>query len=66
MKQDRVVGCTHVCNDVLYYNIEAQSCSSLLCCCGDVDRPRYALKDAGDDDDVERERREMMLAVVPQ
>jgi hypothetical protein len=37
VKQDRVVGCMHVSDDVLHYSVEAQSCSSLLCCCDDID-----------------------------
>jgi hypothetical protein len=37
VKQGRVVECVHVCNNVLHYSVEAQSRSSLLCCCDDVD-----------------------------
>ena len=66
MKQDRVVGCMHVSDDVLHYSVEAQSCSSLLCCCDDVDRPRDAYSGTHGDGDVDREMREMMLAVAPQ
>ena len=66
MKQGRVVLCVHVCDDVLHYSVEAQSRSSLLCCYDDVDRTRDAYSGTRDDGDVERKRKEMMMAVAAQ
>ena len=66
MKQGRVVRCVHVCDDVLHYSVGAQSRSSLLCCCDDVDRTRDAYSGTRDDGDVERERREMTMVVAAQ
>jgi hypothetical protein len=66
VKQNGVVRCVHVCDDVLHYSVEAQSRSSLLCCYDDVDRTRDAYSGTRDDGDIEEGRREMTMVVAAQ